>query len=117
MDSRAAAVPVGRSVERWSLAAALLTMVVCRRHLRKSWPRREDLPRFAACGLVGHTAHVGLLTWGISLSTPFSSALVLTSGPLFTVLIPALAGAEKLRARQFGGGHPPPRETAQPDTP
>jgi drug/metabolite transporter (DMT)-like permease len=95
MDSRAAAVPAGPSVERWSLAAALaimvvwgvnftiikcvleqmgvgplffmrylimpllglaLLVVVYRRHLRKSWPRREDLPRFVACGLAGHTA-------------------------------------------------------------
>jgi drug/metabolite transporter (DMT)-like permease len=142
MDSRAAAIPASSSVERWSLAAALATMivwgvnftiikyvleqmgvgpflfiryllmpllglallaVVYRRHLPKSWPRREDLPRFVACGLVGHTAHVGLVTWGISLSTPFSSALVLTSGPLFTLLILAFAGAEKLRARQIAG--------------
>ena len=80
-----------------------LLAVVYRRHLRKSWPRREDLPRFVACGLVGHTAHVGLVTWGISLSTPFSSALVLTSGPLFTLLILAFAGIEKLRPRQLAG--------------
>ena len=84
------------------LGLALLA-VVYRRHLPKSWPQREDLPRFVACGLVGHTAHVGLVTWGISLSTPFSSALVLTSGPLFTLLILAFAGAEKLRGRQIAG--------------
>lgn len=84
------------------LGLALLA-VVYRRHLPKSWPQREDLPRFVACGLVGHTAHVGLVTWGISLSTPFSSALVLTSGPLFTLLILSFAGAEKLRARQIAG--------------
>jgi drug/metabolite transporter (DMT)-like permease len=142
MNSRAAYVLAGPSVERGSLIAALATMVVWginftiikyvlenmgvgpflfiryllmpllglallavvyRRHLRKSWPRREDLPRFVACGLVGHTAHVGLVTWGISLSTPFSSALVLTSGPLFTLLILAFAGVEKLRPRQVAG--------------
>ncbi|MGA8006472.1 MAG: DMT family transporter, partial [Burkholderiales bacterium] len=139
---RAASNLTGPSVERWSLIAALATMVVWgvnftiikyvleqmgvgpflfirylmmpllglallavvyRRHLRKSWPRREDLPRFVACGLIGHTAHVGLVTWGISLSTPFSSALVLTSGPLFTLLILAFAGVEKLRPRQVAG--------------
>lgn len=84
------------------LGLALLA-VVYRRHLAKSWPRREDLPRFVACGVIGHTVHVGLVTWGISLSTPFSSALVLTSGPLFTLLILALLGAETLRARQLAG--------------
>ncbi len=81
----------------------LLLVVVYRRHLAKSWPRREDLPRFVAAGLIGHTLHVGIVTWGIDLSTAFSSSLVLTSGPLFTLLILALLGVEKLRARQVAG--------------
>ena len=85
------------------LLGFLLLALVYRRHLAKSWPLREDLPRFIACGLVGHTAHVGLVTWGIDLSTAFSSALVLTSGPLFTLLILAWAGVEKLRRRQLAG--------------
>ena len=85
------------------LLGFLLLALIYRRHLRKSWPRREDLPRFVVCGLIGHTIHVGLVTYGINLSTAFSSALVLTSGPLFTLLILALLGAEKLRARQLAG--------------
>ncbi|HXZ93221.1 MAG TPA: DMT family transporter [Burkholderiales bacterium] len=85
------------------LLGFLLLALVYRRHLAKSWPLREDLPRFVACGLVGHTAHVGLVTWGIDLSTAFSSALVLTGGPLFTLLILAYAGVEKLRRRQLAG--------------
>jgi drug/metabolite transporter (DMT)-like permease len=81
----------------------LLLLLVYRRHLAKSLPRREDLPRFAAAGLIGHTVHVSIVTWGIDLSTAFSSALVLTSGPLFTLLILAVLGVEKLRARQVAG--------------
>lgn len=84
------------------LGFALLAAVY-RRHLAKSVPRREDLPRFAAAGLVGHTAHVGLVMWGMDYSTPFSSSLVLTSSPLFTLLILALLGAERLHARQIAG--------------
>lgn len=80
-----------------------LLVAVYRRQLARSWPRREDLPRFIAAGLIGHTLHVGIVTWGISLSTAFSSSLVLTSGPLFTLLILAVLGAEKLRARQLAG--------------
>lgn len=82
------------------LGFALLAAVY-RRHLAKSFPRREDLPRFVAAGLVGHTAHVGLVMWGMDLSTPFSSSLVLTSSPLFTLLILTLLGAERLQARQI----------------
>lgn len=84
------------------LGFALLATVY-RRHLAKSWPKREDLPRFIAAGLIGHTLHVGIVTWGIDLSTAFSSSLVLTSGPLFTLLILAALGVEKLRARQLLG--------------
>lgn len=80
-----------------------LLVAVYRRHLRKSLPLRKDLPCFAAAGLIGHAAHVGLVMWGIDLSTAFSSSLVLTSSPLFTLLILALLGAEKLRGRQLTG--------------
>ncbi len=80
-----------------------LLAAIARRHFARSWPRREDLPRFIAAGLIGHTAHVSLVMWGINLSTAFSSSLVLTSSPLFTLLILALLGAEKLRRRQLIG--------------
>lgn len=80
-----------------------LLLAVYRRHLAKSWPRREDLPRFVAAGLIGHTAHVGIVMWGMDLSTPFSSSLVLTSSPLFTLLILALLGAERLHRPQVTG--------------
>src|SRR6185503_6467853 len=86
-----------------SLLGFLLLVVVYRHHLPKSWPRRADLPRFAICGVIGHTLHVGIVTWGINLSTAFSSALVLTSGPLWTLLILSILGVEKLRARQLIG--------------
>jgi drug/metabolite transporter (DMT)-like permease len=85
------------------LLAFLLLALVFRRQLRRTWPKREDLPRFIACGLIGHALHVGIVFWGISLSTAFSSALVLTSGPLFTLAILVLLGAERLRASQVAG--------------
>jgi drug/metabolite transporter (DMT)-like permease len=83
--------------------AFLLLLFVFRRNIAKTWPKREDLPRFVACGLIGHALHVGLVFWGINLSTAFSSALVLTSGPLFTLLILVILGAERLRASQVAG--------------
>ena len=85
------------------LFAFLLLAIVFRNRIARTWPKREDLPRFIACGLIGHALHVGLVLWGIHLSTAFSSALVLTSGPLFTLLILAALGAERLRARQVAG--------------
>jgi len=85
------------------LLGLALLLAVYRHHLAKSWPRREDLPRYALAGLLGHTAHVSIVIWGINLSTAFSSSLVLTSSPLFTLLILALLGAERLHARQVAG--------------
>ncbi len=85
------------------LAGFALLLAVTRRHFPKTWPQREDLARFIAAGLIGHTAHVSLVMWGINLSTAFSSSLVLTSSPLWTLLILALLGAEKLRRRQLIG--------------
>jgi drug/metabolite transporter (DMT)-like permease len=85
------------------LLAFLLLLLVFKKHVARTWPKREDLPRFIACGLIGHALHVGMVFWGISLSTAFSSALVLTSGPLFTLLILVLLGAERLRASQVAG--------------
>ena len=85
------------------LLGLALVAIAFRRNARAALPRRADVPRFVACGLVGHAAHVGIVTWGIDLSTAFSSALVLTSGPLFTLLILALAGSERLRPRQVAG--------------
>jgi len=85
------------------LAGFALLVAITRRHFIKSWPRRADLPRFIAAGLIGHTVHVSLVMWGMDLSTAFSSSLVLTSSPLFTLLILALLGAEKLGRRQLVG--------------
>src|SRR5437868_2411717 len=83
--------------------AFLLLAFVFRRRIARTWPRRADLPRFIACGLIGHALHVGIVFYGISLSTAFSSALVLTSGPLFTLLLLVLLGAEPLRPSQVWG--------------
>lgn len=83
--------------------ALALVLLVFRRNLRTALPRREDFLRIAFCGLIGHSFHVGMVTYGIDLSTAFSSSLVLTSGPLFTLLILAAMGGEKLRARQLAG--------------
>ena len=88
----------------WMLLLGLgLIAWLYRGRLRQSLPHRRDVPRFIAAGLIGHTAHVGIVTWGLHLSTPFSSSLVLSSGPLWTLLILAALGAERLRPPQVIG--------------
>jgi len=88
----------------WMMVLGLAMIAwLYRGRLRQSLPHKRDLPRFIAAGLLGHTAHIGIVTWGLHLSTPFSSSLVLTSGPLWTLLILAGLGAEKLRPPQVVG--------------
>lgn len=88
----------------WMLLLGLCLLAwLYRGRLRQSLPSRRDWPRFIAAGLIGHTAHVGIVTWGLHLSTPFSSSLVLTSGPLWTLLILTALGAERLRRAQVIG--------------
>jgi drug/metabolite transporter (DMT)-like permease len=91
---------------RFSLLPLLgmtLLVIVFRGRLAMTWPRREDLPRFVACALIGHAVHIAAVVHGMNLSTAFSSSLVLTSGPIFTLAILALLGAERLRASQLAG--------------
>jgi drug/metabolite transporter (DMT)-like permease len=83
--------------------AFLLLLVVFRNRIGRTVPKREDLPRFVACALIGHTLHIGVVFWGINLSTAFSSAVVLTSQPLFTLLILLFLGGERLRRSQVAG--------------
>ena len=86
-----------------TLLGFVLLAIAFRGRLRMTWPRREDLPRFVGAGLVGHAFHVGLVMYGMNLSTAFSSSLVLTSSPLFTLALLAGLGAEPLRRRQVAG--------------
>jgi drug/metabolite transporter (DMT)-like permease len=85
------------------LLGFLLLLAIFRKRFVHTWPRRQDLPRFIAAALVGHTLHIGVVMYGMNLSTAFSSSLVLTSGPLFTLIILAALGVERLRARQVAG--------------
>jgi drug/metabolite transporter (DMT)-like permease len=85
------------------LLGLALLVVVFRSRLRMSWPRRADLPRFVLCAFVGHVLHISAVMYGMSLSTAFSSSLVLTCQPLFTLAILAFLGGERLRGQQVAG--------------
>lgn len=85
------------------LLGLALLVVVFRSRIRMSWPRKADLPRFVLCALIGHVLHISAVMYGMSLSTAFSSSLVLTCQPLFTLAILSWLGAERLRGRQVAG--------------
>lgn len=69
------------------------------------WPRlpRRDLWQLAGLGVLGHTLHVSMVTFGIHWSTAFSSALIMACSPVFTLLILHRAGIEVLTRGQVAG--------------
>ncbi len=69
------------------------------------WPKvpRADLLALLKLGIAGHVMHVGLVTFGIHWSTPFSSSLILACGPMFTLLILRWYGIERLTRGQIAG--------------
>ena len=85
------------------LLGLALLVIVFRHRIAHTWPRRADLPRFVLCALVGHVLHISAVMYGMNLSTAFSSSLVLTCQPLFTLAILAWLGAERLRRQQVAG--------------
>lgn len=69
------------------------------------WPRvpRADLIGLLKLGIAGHVLHIGLVTFGIHWSTPFSSSVILACGPMFTLLILRWHGLERLKHGQLAG--------------
>jgi drug/metabolite transporter (DMT)-like permease len=65
-------------------------------------PRKDGL-HMAWLGFIGHSLHVGLVTYGIHWSTAFSSSVILACGPIFTLLILRWQGLERLTAAQMAG--------------
>lgn len=64
---------------------------------------REDFWALARLGLIGHTLHVGMVTYGIHWSTAFSSSLIVSCSPVFTLLILRWHGIERLTRPQVIG--------------
>src|SRR5258706_2015883 len=85
------------------LLGLALLIVIFRHRIAHTWPKRADLPRFLLCALIGHVIHISAVMYGMNLSTAFSSSLVLTCQPLFTLAILAWLGVERLRRQQLVG--------------
>ncbi len=64
---------------------------------------RRDWMQMAWLGFLGHSLHVGLVTYGIHWSTAFSSSVILACGPILTLLILRYQGLERLTAAQMSG--------------
>ncbi len=80
-----------------------LLLLVWRHGLQFPSLSRDDLWGLARLGVIGHTMHVGLVTYGVHWSTAFSSSVILACGPLFTLIILRLHDLERLGRYQILG--------------
>ncbi|MDQ2928582.1 MAG: DMT family transporter [Pseudomonadota bacterium] len=96
--------PGGFLFARYLIMPVAAAGLLCFRH-GLHWPRvsRADVWALLRLGLVGHLLHVGLVTYGIDLSTAFSSSLILACGPIFTLFILRWHGLETLTRGQVAG--------------
>jgi drug/metabolite transporter (DMT)-like permease len=65
--------------------------------------RREDLPLFLFTGVTGYAAYNLLFTIALDHTTAFSTALLVSMGPVITLLIAAAIGTERIRSVQWMG--------------
>ena len=83
-------------------ACAALLLLHSNRGRWLKLPRRDTL-QLLGLGLLAHTLHVSMVTFGIHWSTAFSSALIMACTPVFTLLILHAAGIERLTRGQVAG--------------
>lgn len=83
--------------------AALLIFVVLRRKGPIPLPKKTDLPRVLALGLLGNFVYQLCFILGLNLTTPANASLLLAATPVVTALLSALFGHERVAPRVWVG--------------
>jgi drug/metabolite transporter (DMT)-like permease len=94
--------PVGLSVLRLLVASVALALAAPLLGVRL--PRRADLPLIALCGLTGMTAYQLLLNWGEVHVSAGTASLLVSTAPVFSVLLAWIFLSERLGWRTVLGG-------------
>jgi drug/metabolite transporter (DMT)-like permease len=94
--------PLAYVAGRFAIVAALLFgwMAAKRRIVP---PAPGDLPRFLFAGLFGFAVYNALFTIGLDRTSVFSVALLVSLGPIFTLLLAALLRMDRVRLGQWAG--------------
>ncbi len=86
--------PLGVGSWRIAAGALLLGSLAFVAYGRTALPQRRDLPRFAACSLLGVALNQGLFLEGLARSTPMNAGLLMTLIPVFTFALAAAVRQE-----------------------
>jgi drug/metabolite transporter (DMT)-like permease len=92
----AAIPPFGFNALRFPLAALLLGAVLLATG-RLTRPVRGDVPRLLVLGVIGNFAYQLLFISGMALSRAGNASVLLTTSPIFTALLSAWLGHERVR--------------------
>jgi drug/metabolite transporter (DMT)-like permease len=91
--------PNGVLLVRYGVLMPMCSVVLLILVFGRRWPTltRADAFILFKLGFIGHLVHVGLVTHGMNLSTPFSSSLMIACGPIFTLLLLRFMVGERLQ--------------------
>jgi len=94
--------PFAYILARFVIVVALVfSWLALRRQLRP--PRAADLPAFLLAGLSGYAIYNALFTVGLAHTSAFSVALLISLGPVFTLIFATVLGIERARPGQWLG--------------
>jgi O-acetylserine/cysteine efflux transporter len=65
--------------------------------------RREDVPLFLFTGFTGYAVYNMLFTVALDHTSAFSTAVLVSIGPIITILFAAIIGMERIRSKQWLG--------------
>jgi len=86
--------PLAVNALRFPLAAAALLLLVHRRP-GPVWPTRDDLPRIMLLAVLGNVGYQLCFIFAIDWTLAGNASLLLSTTPVWTVILSALAGHEK----------------------
>ncbi|MBI2036644.1 DMT family transporter [Candidatus Microgenomates bacterium] len=85
--------PFSLALIRFGAAALLFLPLVWKNLIIK----KEDLPAFLLLGLIGFTVHIPLFLFGLKLTTALNAGIIVSSVPLFTLLLASIFLKEKIK--------------------
>ena len=97
--------PNGILLVRYGLVMPLCSVALLFYVYGTNWPRlsKPDTWNLLKLGIVAHLFHIGLVTHGMNLSTPFSSSVIIACGPIFTLVLLRWMTSEKMQAASLMG--------------
>ena len=91
------------SLSFWRLAGATLCLLVAARIIGSRTPSRRDLPQIALCGATGMGAYQLLLNLGERSVPAGTASLIVSTAPVYSVLIASRVLGERVPGRRWVG--------------